>query len=633
MRLEGDRSSEINFRRLRALAEAMGDEDFAFLDEVASKGVRLGVDIEMPRTPEVYEEKVKWTVDATDEVMKDILADNYESAEENAEDIERQVLQEVEKGTIIRMMEHEAKRRFKGRLAVAALGAVPKELGTTRVRLIHDGTYSVDVNRRIRVRDRMRFPLIDDAAAILRQVEEEVSSGGEGIRFSVLYDIARAHKLVPVAEEDWGLQAFRLPGDKSGDIFVHTRGTFGVASAAYWFGRVIAVAVRCTHRLLGRDHGLLHLIYADDGWLAAVGKDFWRRIVMWFFAFELLEIPVTWSKVRGGTEVNWIGYCLNIHRFQKGINQSKRAWIADWIAKKLEAGGVVGRELKSVLGRLSFVAGALRHVRPFLAPLFSWSASMAPGTFSKFPDAVVILLEFVKEEVQRRPMRPVEPLEKSPVDVFRVDAKAAGEEIAIGGWETGPVPDQKKARWFSFRLSRKTAPWAYLRGDPFRNIATLELIGVLVAVMALAPGAKWAMGGAKVTLTALTDNLANTHVLRRYGSSKYPLSIVAMELAVQLDYVGIDLQLHWVPRAQNQPADDLTNERFEEFSEENRLDVDFQELPFKVMNKLLDRAGELDAELKLYKTSKEAKLAQLKAHSAEHGTKSKKGEMRWKDPW
>ena len=132
---------------MRALGEAMGGEDYAFLDEV---------DMEMPRTPEVYEEKLKWTVDATDEVMRDILADNYESAEDNAEDIERQVLQEVEKGTIVRMMEHEARRRFGDRLAVAALGAVPKELGTKRVRLIHDGTYSVDVNRRIRVRDRMR---------------------------------------------------------------------------------------------------------------------------------------------------------------------------------------------------------------------------------------------------------------------------------------------------------------------------------------------------------------------------------------------------------------------------------------------------------------------------------------------
>ena len=131
-----------------------------------------------------------------------------------------------------------------------------------------------------------------------------------------------------------------------------------------------------------------------------------------------------------------------------------------------------------------------------------------------------------------------------------------------------------------------------------------------------------------MTLTALTDNLANTHVLKRYGSSRYPLSIVAMELAVQLDLAGIDLQLQWVPRAQNQPADDLTNERFDDFGEENRLEVDF-----RVMNRMLEKAGGLDAELKLFKTSKEAKLAQLRASSKEMVTKSKKGELRWKDPW
>ena len=112
-----------------------------------------------------------------------------------------------------------------------------------------------------------------------------------------------------------------------------------------------------------------------------------------------------------------------------------------------------------------------------------------------------------------------------------------------------------------------------------------------------------------MTMTALTDNLANTHVLKRYGSSRYPLSIVAMELAVQLDLVGLDLQLQWVPRAQNQPADDLTNGRFEDFEEENRLQVDFETLPFKVMSKLLEKAGQLDSELKLFKTSKDAKLA------------------------
>ena len=90
--------------------------------------------------------------------------------------------------------------------------------------MIHDGSYSVDVNRRIKVKDRLRFPLCDDAAAVLTEIEEEVSKTKEA-RFSLLYDISRAHKLVPIAEEDWGLQAFKLPGEED-KIYVHTRGNF-----------------------------------------------------------------------------------------------------------------------------------------------------------------------------------------------------------------------------------------------------------------------------------------------------------------------------------------------------------------------------------------------------------------------
>eukprot|EP00913_Durusdinium_trenchii_P013789 g12948.t1 len=110
-------STEINFRRLRAVATALADEDAEFLDEVAAKGVMLGVDEEMPRNPAVYEEKLRWTVDQTEEDFHDILAENYVSAVENSADIARQVNEEVEKGTILRFTEEEAKRRFGGRLA------------------------------------------------------------------------------------------------------------------------------------------------------------------------------------------------------------------------------------------------------------------------------------------------------------------------------------------------------------------------------------------------------------------------------------------------------------------------------------------------------------------------------------
>ena len=48
-------------------------------------------------------------------------------------------------------------------------------------------------------------------------------------------------------------------------------------------------------------------------------------------------------------------------------------------------------------------------------------------------------------------------------------------------------------------------------------------------------------------------------------SCKYPLSIVVMELSVQLRKYDLDLDLGWVPRAQNTEADALTNEEFSGF--------------------------------------------------------------------
>ena len=47
----------------------------------------------------------------------------------------------------------------------------------------------------------------------------------------------------------------------------------------------------------------------------------------------------------------------------------------------------------------------------------------------------------------------------------------------------------------------------------------------------------------------------------------------------------------------------------------------------------MELAGNLDEELKLYKTSKEAKLGKLQAEKDKQASKRKRGEMRWRDPW
>ena len=302
-RRSGDRESEVNFRRLKSLLEAMGDVDHSWLDEVAAEGVSLGVDEELPRVPEVFEEKEKWNLSFTEEDFRDTLADNYKSAEENSVDIERQVAEEVDRGSIIKISLKEAEKRYAGRLAIAALGAVPKEQGSSVVRIVHDGSYSVDVNHRIKVRDRMRFPTVDDASGVLMHLEDQAEEERGLVRFSMLYDVARAHKLLPVKEKDWGLQAFRLPGkeeEMKEEVFLHTRGTFGIASAAYWWQRLAAGIVRLGHVLAGVELGILHLLFADDGWMVATGGFFWRKLLFWLFILDLLEVPLSWKKVRGG---------------------------------------------------------------------------------------------------------------------------------------------------------------------------------------------------------------------------------------------------------------------------------------------------------------------------------------------
>ena len=70
-------------------------------------------------------------------------------------------------------------------------------------------------------------------------------------------------------------------------------------------------------------------------------------------------------------------------------------------------------------------------------------------------------------------------------EVFRFDAKAEGEKIVIGGWKVVDGGDTSRAAWFALTLTRSTAPWAYSRGEPFRTIAALGLLGPLVSLVVL----------------------------------------------------------------------------------------------------------------------------------------------------
>ena len=91
----------------------------------------------------------------------------------------------------------EARRRCGQKLTIAALGAIEKSEDVRRV--IFDASNTVKVNHRIRVQDQVRVPVWQDAA---RHVED--ASNGAGVRLATAFEARRAHRHIPIREEDWG---------------------------------------------------------------------------------------------------------------------------------------------------------------------------------------------------------------------------------------------------------------------------------------------------------------------------------------------------------------------------------------------------------------------------------------------
>eukprot|EP00971_Amphidinium_carterae_P329264 6461592-Amphidinium_carterae.1 len=135
---------------------------------------------------------------------------------------------------------------------------------------------------------------------------------------------------------------------------------------------------------------LYHLLYVDDGLLIASGTEFAFKIMLPLLILEVLEFPIAYGKVRGGTDTTWIGYDLDVMKGTVGISRSKVEWVSRWTAERLLPSCRV-REFRQGLGRLAFVSGILRHTRPLLGPLFSWLAAVQDLPSLRPPPVVVLL--------------------------------------------------------------------------------------------------------------------------------------------------------------------------------------------------------------------------------------------------
>jgi len=301
---------------------------------------------------------------------------------------------------------------------------------------------------------------------------------------------------------------------------------------------------------------------------------------------------------------------------------------------QIQRKSVIVNEFAEGLGRLGFATGVLEAERPFLAPLHAFVGVHRHDALVRLPLFVMINLLWVGMRVRRR--RAVEcSLRRVHVgQLFRVDARAEGEEIAVGGWSPYVRHDGsisiKDSAWFSIRLTEETAPWAYVKGQPYKVIMSLEAIAALCGLMLLGNEALQVRGcpassRAAASITGVGDSMGGTQAIAKGASSKFPLCVVLMELAVQQEARGLRLDAEWAPRYANEEADALSKGETKGFNPAMRMGgKGIEDMNFVVLENMMKMGTKFYEEIQ-----------EEKSRAAPHvrAPRRKRKRLKNKDPW
>lgn len=184
-----------------------------------------------------------------------------------------------------------------------------------------------------------------------------------------------------------------------------------------------------------------------------------------------------------------------------------------------------------------------------------------------------------------------------------------------------------KALWFYMEVTPQRFPWAFAKANsPGRVIAALELLATTVSVMLFGHKIRDRVE-AQGVMTASTDNQGNSFAMLKYMSSKWPLTVLIMELSEQLRQFKTTLALSWRQREHNIEADAITNQAFEGFDPRLRLGTD--NLQWLVLDSMMEASQALyqnivhEREARASSAAKPKPVPKLKASQR----------MKVADPW
>ena len=365
---------------------------------------------------------------------------------------------------------------------------------------------------------------------------------GESVEF-LGFDISDAFNNVPVAQSERKYLCAHI----GGKFIVFDSLVFGSGSSPTIWGRYAALLGRSLASIFCPTELRLQ-IYVDDPILSARGDVATRRRL---FTIALLWVaatgfPVAWHKAEAGTAVRWIGAQLNIHA--DGLKVCiPPDMIADLLQRTndlLSVTTVSRRRVRSYCGSLSFVAGLVCFLRPFLSAI--WAALSKKADSANDADACQVP---TRKRKRRLPLSmlftrqfqhslhwllafltfSIGPLERN----FLFAPASAGQRLRIATdaspWGVGGVLviDNVISAWFAHWITHEDLR----RFNAKRGVSDFntlwEALAILIAVRL------WRRASHVVAqIEVRSDSLGSLRMLNKLSSPDPSLNVIARELAL-----------------------------------------------------------------------------------------------------
>ena len=601
------------------LAKEAGDPDWEY-PLILQEGVPLGVDEATLTTPGIWptKEELKGIPEEYEDLAPPVGRHNYDSAEDFSDAIK----QTFEEEKLLDMVEGP----FTKQEAANRCGCVPSQLCPgpmaaidegDKIRTIYDGSFG-GANSHIQqnTSEKTTAPTVMDcmhgihwlhaSSALDSGDHTAVSQGGRATALGVdsepkgggtwswpgpdttllllKADVSKAHRRIKILHSGWKYQVAQIDQQ----WWVNKVGTYGVASAQLYWGRMAALLLR-----------LLYCAFPEVDWGFVFVDDFcWilrstncHSLTPALLAFLVaLGVPLSWKKTVLSEINTWLGFVINPAGPFVQMARDKHVIVLA-LLKDLAAGKVFSsKAIEKALGRIQWATATCPLAKPFLQPFWQWkSACKNAGQLGKLVRCLAVLLS----ELFSRQFPQMSPF--SPWSSWTGASDASAEPFGstwIGGWFSDlSTPTKAQVYWFQYQVTRESHPWAFKNGDPQKRIAAIELYGTLFLVLLLME--RQPSASCRLHIPLISDNQGNVYSILNNATRKMPNSGVLMELVYQIYQAGHLLAPTHSKRDENKWADELTHPNPLGFSPALKVDISHLFAKFMLIPKLLE-SGDSD---------------------------------------